>query len=125
MPLRERSTGSSPPASPTTPLKRHEENGANKGFTYIRTYLGHGNLVGFGHFREFFGKLCGYPPFFNLGSKPPKVSSYSLSFFFFSFSFYSPVKEKVRFGYPGYPSALLVPLPCVPTMLLGHPTSAR
>ena len=64
-------------------MKRHEENGANKGFTYISTYLGYGILVVFGHLRDFFGKLCGYSRYFNQGSKPPKVSSYSL--FFFSF----------------------------------------
>jgi hypothetical protein len=80
-------------------MKRHEENGANKGFTYISTYLGYGILVVFGHLRDFFGKLCGYSRYFNQGSKPPKVSSYSIG-------------ERSTFARSGYSlPALLVPLP--------------
>lgn len=92
MPPRERSTaGSSPPVSPTTLLKRGgtthtEDSGANKGFTYISTYLGYGILVLFGHLRDFFGRLCGASRYFNQGSKPPKVRPFSSS----TFSQFSP-----------------------------------
>ena len=75
MPPRERTTvGSSPPVSPNKRGGAHaEDTGANKGFTYVTTYLGYGLLVVFGHLRDFFGKLLGYSRYFNQGSKPPKV----------------------------------------------------